>query len=145
MAQTKKKRIAAFEALSRVLTGVEHLNPDLTQPYLSRLDKAFGVKRLNDLLNLYDEKVADADDAVKAVDTHIMKNDQFGAVAREVIVLWYTAGFRAPEDQSGKPVTEVGPEAPEQYFQGLLWPTIRAHPLGLSGGYFGYWKYPPEN
>ncbi len=33
---------------------------------------------------------------------------------------------------------------PEPYFQGRLWDYLKAHPLGISGGYFGHWSYPPE-
>ena len=34
--------------------------------------------------------------------------------------------------------------APGSYFEGRFWAYVRAHPLGLSGGYFGHWSYPPE-
>jgi hypothetical protein len=34
---------------------------------------------------------------------------------------------------------------PAEYFSGLAWRIIGAHPPGLSGGYFGHWHYRPEN
>jgi hypothetical protein len=33
----------------------------------------------------------------------------------------------------------------EEYFSGLAWLIIGAHVPGLSGGYFGHWRYRPEN
>jgi hypothetical protein len=33
----------------------------------------------------------------------------------------------------------------EQYARGLVWKAIRAHPMALTGGYFGYWHYAPED
>ena len=78
----------------------------------------------------------------------IMSNSRLSEVAKEITMLWYMSGFRIPgcQGDDGEPeFKELAPETPEQYFRALFWPTVRAHPLGLSGGYFGYWKYPPEN
>jgi hypothetical protein len=33
----------------------------------------------------------------------------------------------------------------EEYFSGLAWSILGAHVPGLSGGYFGHWRYRPEN
>jgi hypothetical protein len=35
--------------------------------------------------------------------------------------------------------------SPATYFGALLWPVIGAHPPGLSGGYFGHWRYLPDD
>lgn len=132
-----QETIVAFRRLSEVLTGHEPLNEELSKQYYQRIDKAFDDGRLEKLLEAFDPKGGDV--------TAIMEDKQLSAVAKEIIMLWYMSGFRDPGSlSSGKP-KELGPKTPEQYFQGLFWPTIRAHPLGLSGGYFGYWKYPPEN
>lgn len=32
----------------------------------------------------------------------------------------------------------------DRWFAGRFWRYVRAHPPGLSGGYFGHWAYPPE-
>ena len=34
---------------------------------------------------------------------------------------------------------------PEDYIDSLIWRAALAHPRGLSGGYFGHWRYPPED
>jgi hypothetical protein len=49
--------------------------------------------------------------------------------------------------ETGRPDTSTTLQfgSPEQYFRGMMWSVIRAHPPALSGGYFGYWRYPPEN
>ena len=145
MTGTKNKRLKTFLALSEALTGVKDLELDLSRAYLARLDAAFGTKQIDALLNRFDTKVAKADMPEQAVEQHIMKDAKLGQLGHELIILWYLAGFRAPGIDSGASPMELGPETPEQYFRGLLWPVIRAHPLGLSGGYFGYWRYPPEN
>ena len=33
----------------------------------------------------------------------------------------------------------------EEYFSGLAWSAMGAHVPGLSGGYFGHWRYRPDN
>jgi len=131
-----------FLDLSCVLTGENRLSPVLASEYYRRINEAFGV-RLEALLNEFASLQATEADVTTVVAKRIMPDDQLGLVAREIIMLWYLAGFRGPDSSGGQ--REYGPETAEQYFQGLLWPAIHAHPLGLSGGYFGYWHYPPEN
>ena len=41
------------------------------------------------------------------------------------------AGFKLNPDQ-------------EDYFDALMWSVIGAHPPGLSDGYYGHWRYPPD-
>lgn len=128
-----------FLRLSRVLTGEPRLDPQLACEYHERIERAF-PDECDALLAAFGEFQGSDELVSQRVRSEIMDDKDLGAVAREVIMIWYLSGFRGPGD-----IGELGPETPEQYYQGLLWPTIRAHPLGLSGGYFGYWHYPPEN
>ncbi len=134
--------VDSFLSLSRVLTGDPRLEADLAAEYYARLQEAFGAERLGRLLETFNGVGEDPPPA-EAIRSEILEDEHLGPLAKETIMLWYMSGFRAP-DARGE-MRELGPETPEQYFRGLLWPTIRAHPLGLSGGYFGYWHYPPEN
>jgi hypothetical protein len=34
---------------------------------------------------------------------------------------------------------------PSDHFESLIWQAVQAHAPGLSGGYFGHWRYPPED
>ena len=124
-----------FLKLSTELTGYDQLDADLAAEYYERIRAGFG-QRLDDLLSDY----ANNGDVAG-----IMGDDEHSRVAQEIIMLWYMSGFQDPTSPDPEKPRELGPETPEQYFRGLFWPTVRAHPLGLSGGYFGYWRYPPEN
>ena len=136
--KAEKRDVKSFVKLSCDLTGHEQLDEDLATEYYDRIAKRFD-SRFSKLLAEYAENGDVA---------NIMSDSQFSEVAKEITMLWYMSGFRIPkgQDDDGNPkFEELPPETPEQYFRGLFWPTVRAHPLGLSGGYFGYWKYPPEN
>ena len=152
---TKKKKsvdVQSFLALSSELTGYEALDKELAEEYYDRIKKEFGAERLSEVLEAFkdggglsrvftpkDDKAAEKERAKRT-----------WLVAKEIIILWYMSQFGIPKrgefDEAGnQKYAELPPETAEQYFRGLFWPTIRAHPLGLSGGYFGYWRYPPEN
>jgi hypothetical protein len=64
-----------------------------------------------------------------------------------LVFLWYTSELISwqtlGETKTDKLSKTAGTQ--EEYYAGLIWKTIRAHPIGLSGGYFGHWKYEPEN
>lgn len=64
-----------------------------------------------------------ADTAARAVCTGIMMAWLFGA---------------APTTDSDDPRWAA------RWFEGRFWTYAHAHVPGLSGGYFGYWSYPPE-
>ena len=138
----KDSAIQTFVDLSEALTGHENLaekrdgDRTLAESYYELIETAFEGERMKKLLSTFEGLVGDGDSRLE----QIMRDEQLGEVAQEIIMLWYMSSFRTPgKERDGAPAT------PEQYFQGLFWPTIRAHPLGLSGGYFGYWRYPPEN
>jgi hypothetical protein len=56
---------------------------------------------------------------------------------------WYVHGAGQHERQP--PALHELYGTPEEYFSGLAWQIIGAHPPGLSGGYFGHWRYRPDN
>jgi hypothetical protein len=59
----------------------------------------------------------------------------------QIVLLWYTSALR--DNESDPLVLRYGSE--QAYFGGLVWRILGAHPPGLSGGYFGHWRYRPDN
>jgi hypothetical protein len=149
-----------FITLSSVLIGERNPDRDLAQKYLDRLLAApvGGTpmrERMEALLNTFREIRAGGGDLEEGVRQRIVNDDALSPVARQIIYLWYTSAFlvrvvtppAAVNLETGRPDTNTTLQfgSPEQYFRGLMWSVIRAHPPALSGGYFGYWRYPPEN
>ena len=83
-------------------------------------------------------------DLDKLVQEQILADPNVGPMARTLIVFWYTGGIMIP----GPGATAAQPDlyfpTKEAYVRGLVWPTAQAHPMGVTGGYFGYWHYEPE-
>ena len=128
--------LQGFVELSRCLTGVD-VAADLAAEYLSRVRaEAFGGK-IDALVALFQRLKATPADLDAAVRAQIVGSAEYGALANQLTLLWYTSAF------SDSDKWKFG--TPDQHFQALIWPVIGAHPLALSGGYFGYWKYPPEH
>ncbi|MBC2845075.1 hypothetical protein [Winogradskyella flava] len=93
----------------------------------------------------------------------LLNNNYFGKKAKStsserklnglIIYLWYTSEFITRSELDSffdvsddfNKQNEFVHSSPVPYYNGLVWKAIRAHPLGLTGGYFGYWKYKPEN
>jgi hypothetical protein len=124
-----------FIALSEVLTGVAPLSETLGDAYLKRVQNSPLGGQLVALLDKFEEIVASGGDVIIGVRQHIMGDASLAPLAQQVIILWYLAEIDPRK----------APETPDEHFQALLWSVIKAHPPALSGGYFGYWKYPPEN
>ena len=143
------KKIELFIELSQVLTGQTRLDSKLASEYYDRIKAQFKTP-LKGLLSGFEEFSAKDRANIENVSNELLSDDDLAAVAKEITMLWYMAGFQIPregefDDEGNQKFKQLGPETPEQNFQALIWPTIHAHPLGLSGGYFGYWHYPPEN
>src|SRR5690349_13269070 len=112
-------------------------------------------KRVEALLDTFREIRKGGGDLEEGVRQQIINNETLSPVARQIIYLWYTSALlvrsvkpdMAVNLETGRPDTGTTLQfgSPEQYFRGLIWSVIRAHPPALSGGYFGYWRYPPEN
>ncbi|MDP4151645.1 MAG: hypothetical protein Q8927_05755 [Bacteroidota bacterium] len=141
-----------FLKLSAILTGFDDLDPKLGSLYYKELMKASGPP-FTALLQTFSSKVlghaastghpASADQPAPAGNPEDLLRENiwnvmdFQILSQAIINLWYTATLKLGN------VTWVAP--PEAYFDSLLWRAIEAHPPAVSGGYFGYWRYPPEN
>ncbi len=134
MASSQKP--ASFKDISEALTGVSDLGNDLSEEYMQLVTSGVGAAAVDALL-----AAASGIDLGNPgqVQSRIMDDAQLGPLAQAVIVLWYTGAFQAPG--ASAPTTVKA----EHHFSALIWPAVGAHPLGLSGGYFGYWAYPAED
>jgi hypothetical protein len=134
-----------FLKLSAALTGFDDLDPKLGSLYYKELMKVAGPQ-VTALLQTFSTKVlghpASAAHTASAAPEDLIRENiwnvlDFQTLSQAIINLWYTATLKLGS------VTWVAP--PEAYFDTLLWRAIEAHPPAVSGGYFGYWRYPPEN
>jgi len=129
-----------FLALSRIITGVTNLDPELGRHYLDRL---ISTPFQPSLLQILDRFRGLEDDGTLAdqVKRHIIEDDTLRSTVCQIILLWYTSAMQDNLDTPN--VMRYGTQ--EEYFSGLGWSLIGAHVPGLSGGYFGHWRYRPEN
>ncbi len=131
-----------FIELSTAFTGVDDLPADLASEYEERL-RSLGLERvLNRLLASYGELKALGTIDDESIAATLASDPVLRSLAEQIIVLWYSSATMAFDD---KGQIELIFGKPEHHFRALLWDVIGAHPPALSGGYFGYWHYPPEN
>jgi hypothetical protein len=129
-----------FLALSRVLTGVAALDPQRGGQYLDRLLSSPWAPSLQRVLERFRELKPDATLEAQ-VTRHILGDETLRATVCQIVLLWLTSALR--DNQASPLVLRYGSE--EAYFSGLAWQIMGAHVPGLSGGYFGHWRYPPDN
>ena len=129
-----------FLALSRILTGVDNLDAELGRRYLDRLTSTPFEPFLRQILERF-RGLRDDQTRADRVKEQILADDALRPTVCQIILLWYTS---AMQDNLGTPVMmRYGTQ--EEYFSGLVWPVVGAHVPGLSGGYFGHWRYRPDN
>jgi hypothetical protein len=133
-----------FLALSRILTGVDKLDAKLGRQYLDRLNSSPFNPLLSQILKKF-KGLREEPDVVEQAKKQIVGNDSLRPTVCQIILLWYTSTVQdnLGMNPSAPPVMRFGTQ--EEYFSGLAWTIIGAHPPGLSGGYFGHWRYRPDN
>jgi hypothetical protein len=134
-----------FMALSRVLTGVNELDDDLGRQYLNRLSSGTFQPALRKALDQF-RKLRKGATLAQQVKDKIVAADDLRGIACQIVLLWYTSLVQDNLDLQNPPASpSFSYGTQRQYFSGLAWRVIGAHPPGLSGGYFGHWRYRPEN
>jgi hypothetical protein len=134
-----------FMALSRVLTGVENLDVKLGREYLDRLNGGPLQPQLRAVLDKF-HGLKKGDTLFQQVKDKIVAAEDLRGVVCQIILLWYTSLVQDNLDLKNPPTSpSFSYGTQEEYFGALVWRIIGAHPPGLSGGYFGHWRYPPEN
>ena len=131
-----------FLALSRILTGVEVLDVEAGRQYLDLLaSTVFGLP-LRQVLDQF--RRLDKNGTLAQVKQTILSDDTLRPTLCQIVLLWYTSAMQDNPDDP-KAATNMRYGTPEEYFSGLGWQLIGAHAPGLSGGYFGHWRYRPDN
>lgn len=127
-----------FLKLSQILTGFDNLNPEAGRLYRQKLSES-NADGLRGLLSSFETLTKDRQkDIEELVKEKIWTDIVLKSVCQSIILIWYNASI-----SSNNVVTWQAP--PEFYYDALLWSAVEAHPPALSGGYFGYWRYAPEN
>jgi hypothetical protein len=127
-----------FMAASRLITGETQLDARLGREYAAAFAKMdHGAVQLTALLAACADALRSSDPPASLVAT-MSSDPTVAAAVQQLAHLWFAG---APLPINDKPQSFVSPEA---YFGGLLWRAVGAHPPGLSGGYFGHWRYPPD-
>jgi hypothetical protein len=125
-----------FVALSEALTGEAPLDANLAGEYLQRVREAPEAAALPRLVGAFEQAVAAGGDTDAAIKERVLAEDDLRALVAVIVLLWYLGEIHGSKPAGGHP---------EHYFRGLFWRIVHAHPPALSGGYSGYWAYPPEN
>ena len=130
-----------FLGLSRILTGVNVLDENMGRQYLNRLAGTTFEPSLRQVLERF--RSMGAHPTSELVKQQILNEDALRPTICQIILLWFTSGIQDPNDPKTPTIMHYGTQ--EEYFSGLAWQLIGAHVPGLSGGYFGHWRYRPDN
>ena len=132
-----ERMLAQFIELSEILTGCK-LDMEQGRAHFDRSLSAPLVPSIPDILKRF-EKLSKRSAA--QVERKMMADAKLRPTLCQIVLLWYTAALR--DSESGPLILRYGNE--QAYFGGLVWGILGAHPPGLSGGYFGHWRYRPDN
>jgi hypothetical protein len=141
LGSSERVPVGSFLALSRMVTGFSDLDAAIGRRYLARLLGSPYEPGLRKALGTFD--AADSPGDRQAVIRTQLESDESVRVAIiQVVLLWYTSAIQ--DDPKAVPL-KLRYGEPGEYFSAVGWKVIGAHIPGLSGGYFGHWRYPPEN
>ena len=133
----------SFFHLSGLLCGDEELPRKLSDVYYLVFNNDPAVSpTLKALLDKF-EKINQAKppDIIAEIKSKLLSDTSLRGLVLSIIKLWYLGVIKSLAD-SNQPLKGDG-----FYFhhEALIWKVSHAHPAGLSGGYYGYWAYKPEN
>ena len=113
-------------AICREISGFGDVSERFARSAFARIEERYGAEAVEAMIALHRQGGGAALFAADAGPS--------GVLARELLGHLYTG---APKD-----MPDV---VAEDYFESLIWRAALAHPPALSGGYFGHWRYPPED
>jgi hypothetical protein len=131
--------VQEFLKLSRLLTGIDGLELDLTEQYLQRCSENEQVQPLlKDLVAALPLPQGDRKAMEKVfLDKLLLDDGRLFKGAEQIIYLWYVGAFFHP-NPSGKGLGSWDYGPPEHYFHGKAWSVIGVQPPMTSHGY-SYW------
>ena len=154
--EINSKEFQSFLNLSETLTAFTSFQLQGTgqaEEYFLTIQKGIGKNILQELLVTFDKIKTEAqDDKIlldKALRHEILGHDKLGPFTRSIIKLWFVGTWYQLPDHwlekygsSSNQTTYV--VSPNAYKEGLLWPTIGAHPMGAKAPGYGTWTAPPK-
>jgi len=147
----QNSRRNAFVALSAVLTGVQKVQlfgTGQTDAYLATLERILPADLLDELLGRF-EALAGNDGIEAAVEPQILADTRLGALAQNIILMWYRGVWRRlPDDWRANfgsfPEDENHLISAAAYQAGLQWEIAGAHPIGARHQGYAAWCLVPE-
>jgi hypothetical protein len=139
--------------MSALLTGFgrfQLLGTGLAGSYLSALDGVLPEGVLDELLDAFQRLPAGPGPTREAaVRSQILGHPKLGAVARNLILMWYCGTWTAlpaawHEAYGASPLEGSHVVSAEAYQAGLQWAAAGAHPAGARQQGFGAWAAAPE-
>lgn len=132
-----ERMLDQFMELSEILTGCK-LDAEQGRAHLDRLLSTPLVPSISEVLTRF-EKLSKR--SLAEVERKMVADAKLRPTLCQIVLLWYTSALR--DSDSDPLVLRYGNE--QAYFGGLVWRILGAHAPGLSGGYFGHWRYRPDN
>jgi hypothetical protein len=126
-----------FCGLSAVLTGEAVVAASTAERHLKTLRDTLGADQIDAILRRFGELKGQGGEITRAVRDRLVNDQALGPLVRKIILLWYTGLI-----DTGQGPPALGSQ--DDYFESLMWSAVGAHPPGLSDGYFGHWRYPPD-
>jgi hypothetical protein len=124
-----------FKQFSVIVCADESISNSLSKEYYDLFSKDVNfLPLLTDFKKIIDSNPSDI---VLEICNNILSNSAYKNLVKEIIKLWYLGKIDRLGELKGN----------DHYFHydALIWKVLHAHPTGLTGGYYGYWSYKPEN
>lgn len=150
------ERLERFVALSVEATGFtafELRGTGVAEEYLATLVGVVGEAMTDELLDRYDEVLADAGGTGRGrqelLRRELLSDPRLGPLARNVAKMWFVGiWYELPRawtelcgPRDGDVTRTVSGTA---YTEGLLWPAIGANPPGAKAPGYGSWAHAPR-
>ncbi len=156
--KTKAELIEYFLDFSVAITAFPRFDLQGTgqvDSYYDTVNNIIGDQMFEELLTTFhslDVKAnttGDSEVLNKGIVRDILGSEKFGAIARNIIKLWYVAtwyqlprSWRETFGANEKDIDTV--VSPQAYVEGLLWPTLGVNPRAAKAPGYGTWANPPE-
>lgn len=137
-------RFLLFSVAVTAFKKVELQGTGQAEAFLVTIIKIVGWEILEQVLDTFDVYKG----SPKELRQHLFGDEKLGPVVRSVIKLWFSGvWYQLPKAWSQKygpiPNDVTHMVSPEAYVEGLMWPTIGAHPAGAKAPGYGSWALRP--